>query len=202
MNNLMQISLDSRTKKEYAQKYLNYLIEHINKLNVDDISKFINEIEEARDKNQTVFIAGNGGSAATASHMANDIGLDVLKKKNPHKPFRIISLTDNMPIITAIGNDNGYENIFLLQLKMYYKPGDKLIVISASGNSPNLVIAAKWVKEQGGVVLGMLGFDGGVLKALCDIVIHCDTPKGEYGPVEDIHMIMDHLIVSYLLGEK
>jgi D-sedoheptulose 7-phosphate isomerase len=100
--------------------------------------------------------------------------------------------------LTAIGNDAGHENLFVYQLRIHYRPGDKLIAISASGNSPNVVEAARWVKKRGGRVVGLVGFDGGELKRLADVVIHAKTPKGEYGPVEDIHIIMDHLFYSWL----
>lgn len=200
MNNVEKMASQAVTIQEYAKNYLNYLSGLLNKLDLNRIADFINELNDARENENTVFIAGNGGSSATASHMENDFGLDVMKKRNPAKPYRIMSLTNNVPVMTAIGNDNGYENLFLYQLKMHYRPGDKLVVISASGNSVNLVDAVNWVKERGGKTIALTGFDGGKLKEICDIVIHAETPKGEYGPVEDVHMIMDHLIVSYLLN--
>jgi D-sedoheptulose 7-phosphate isomerase len=130
--------------------------------------------------------------------MANDIGLDVMRKTGPDKPFRVLALTDSVSLLTAVANDDGYENVFASQLKVHFKPGDKLIVISASGNSPNLVKAAQWVKENKGRVIGLLGFDGGSLRNICDTVVSVDTPKGEYGPVEDIHLILDHLVAVWL----
>jgi D-sedoheptulose 7-phosphate isomerase len=101
--------------------------------------------------------------------------------------------------MTAIGNDTGFENLFVSQLRIHHRPGDKLIAISASGNSPNVVRGAEWVKDRGGRVIALVGFDGGKLKGLADVVIHAETPKGEYGPVEDIHMILDHLVYTWLL---
>jgi len=130
--------------------------------------------------------------------MANDIGMDVLKKSGSVKAFRALALTDNTSVMTAIANDDGYENIFVNQLKIHYREGDKLVVISASGNSPNVIAAAKWVKSKGGKVIGLVGFDGGALKGICDILIHIETQKGEYGPVEDIHTIIDHLVANWL----
>ena len=100
--------------------------------------------------------------------------------------------------MTAIANDTGYENLFAYQLRIHYRPGDKLVAISASGNSPNVVEAARWVKKRGGRVVGLVGFDGGELKRLSDVVIHVETQKGEYGPVEDIHMVVEHLIYTWL----
>ena len=91
-----------------------------------------------------------------------------------------------------------YDNIFLDQLKVHYREGDKLIAISASGNSPNLLEAAKWFRERGGTVIGWLGFDGGKLKDLSDIAVVVKTPKGEYAPVEDIHLVINHIIVTWV----
>ena len=152
----------------------------------------------ARELDQTVFIIGNGGSAATASHISNDLSVGVTAAGRTGKPFRVLSLTDNAAALTAIGNDFGYDDIFSAQLSVHFRQGDRLVVISASGNSPNLIKAADWVKQRGGRVLGLLGFDGGKLAPLCDVAIVAKTPKGEYGPVEDVHMILDHLIYSWL----
>lgn len=197
-NNLTKLYRNNRSAKNYAAEYLKYLATLMNNLDTEAIADFIEELEQARESGNTVFMVGNGGSAGTASHMANDIGLDVMKKSGTGRPFCLISLTDNIPIITAIANDEGYENVFVYQLKLQYNHGDKLIVISASGDSSNVVAAANWVKEQGGRVIGLLGFDGGKLKNICDVFILAETPKGEYGPVEDIHMIINHLAGSYL----
>ncbi len=200
MSNVVKIYKETKSVKEFATSYLSYLSELLSKLDTNAIQLFVDEIEDARQNGNTVFIIGNGGSAGTSSHMANDIGLDVMKKSGTKKPYRFMSLTDNVPVMTAIGNDDGYDNLFLMQLQIHYRKGDKVLAISASGNSPNLITAVEWVKKQGGRVLGLTGFSGGKLKPLCDVAIHAETPKGEYGPVEDIHMIMDHLIGNYLLG--
>jgi D-sedoheptulose 7-phosphate isomerase len=130
--------------------------------------------------------------------MANDFGIDVLKKGGTDLPFRAMSLTDNAAVMLAIANDDGYDRLFVNQLRVHYRPGDKLVAISASGNSPNVVCAAEWVKKQGGTVISLVGFDGGRLKDISDVLIHVKSEKGEYGPVEDIHMIMDHLLANWL----
>ena len=107
-------------------------------------------------------------------------------------------LTDNVSVISAIGNDSSYNDIFLDQLKVHYRKGDILISISASGNSPNLLSASKWVNQQGGKTIGWLGFDGGKLKEIVDIPIVVKSPKGEYAPVEDVHLIINHIIVTWM----
>ena len=147
--------------------------------------------------NNTIFVVGNGGAAATAITIATDLGFDVLKKTKINKTFKIHSLNDNPSVITAIANDTGYENIFLNQLKIHFKTGDILVILSASGNSLNLIKATNWVKLKKGKVVGILGFDGGKLKKKCDFIIHIDTEKNEYGPVEDAQLIINHILAHW-----
>lgn len=182
----------------FAKAYFAHLSNLLNTLDSASIETFMAELEKARIEGRTIFIAGNGGSAATASHMCNDFGSALYKAGSSESPLRTISLTDNTPYITMVGNDYGYECIFTKQLEMLYTKGDTLIVISASGNSPNVVMAAEWVKTRGGQVLGLLGFDGGKLKQMCDVSIVLQTEKGEYGPVEDAHMILDHVFTHWM----
>jgi D-sedoheptulose 7-phosphate isomerase len=128
--------------------------------------------------------------------MANDLGMCHAGTDGP--AFRAHALTDAVPIMTAIANDFGYVDLFTRQLEIHYRPGDLLVAISASGNSPNLLAAASWVRARHGVVLGLLGFSGGALKDLCDASVIVSTETGEYGPVEDVHLILDHLITLWL----
>ena len=167
----------------FSEDYIEYLYHILKNLNKKNIKEFENLLEVARKKKQTIFIAGNGGAAATSITMANDLGFDILKKTKVKKTFRVQSLNDNPSVITAIANDTGYENIFLNQLKIHYKSGDLLILLSASGNSLNLIKACDWVKKQGGKTIGILGFDGGKLLKKCNLSIHIKTDKNEYGPV-------------------
>lgn len=197
-NKLKEFFASSKNIEEYTEHYFNYLSLLLSTIEKKAIAALVGELEKSYQQQTTIFVVGNGGSAATASHLANDIGLDVLKKSKIPKAFRVLALTDNIPVMLAIGNDDGYENLFVSQLNIHYRQGDSLIAISASGNSPNVVAAAKWVKNAGGKVIGLTGFDGGTLKELADICVHVQTQKGEYGPVEDIHMILDHLIATWL----
>ncbi|MBH09535.1 MAG: sugar isomerase [Candidatus Marinimicrobia bacterium] len=201
MNNINTSFNKSKNFSDFAVKYFNYLTKIQKKIDKDELDKFAEEFIHARSKNNTIFITGNGGSAATATTMANDIGFDIIKKTGTDKPFKIFSLTDNNSVITAIANDVGYENIFVNQLKIHYTQGDKLVVISASGNSKNVILAAEWVKSQGGKVMGMLGFDGGELRKICDISILVPTLAGEYGPVEDLHLMINHLLAHWFQGK-
>jgi D-sedoheptulose 7-phosphate isomerase len=185
---------------EFSKGYASYLITLLEKLDHSKIAECIKHLEEARQGDNTIFIIGNGGSASTASHIGNDFGLAVLKKTNKpvNKSYRALALTDNISVISAIGNDSTYDNIFLDQLKVHFRKGDKLIAISASGNSPNLITATEWFTAQGGTVMGWLGFDGGRLKDLVDIPVVVESPKGEYAPVEDIHLVINHIIVTWM----
>ena len=198
MNNLNSVYTKSQDVRAFSRNYFSYLKQLLDNMDLDSISKFAEEMEDARENYNTVFAVGNGGSASTASHMANDFGVDVRKKTNTKLPFRVLSLVDNTSVMSAIANDDGYEKLFVNQLQIHYRKGDKLIAISASGNSPNVVNAARWVKDQGGKVMSLVGFSGGKLKELSDVAIHVKSQEGEYGPVEDIYMIMDHLLALWL----
>ncbi|MDO8489309.1 MAG: SIS domain-containing protein [Candidatus Omnitrophota bacterium] len=197
MNNLKKIFTESGDFKPYFHGYLDYLVLILKSLDEADIERFTEVLNLARLKGKTIFLAGNGGSAATATHMANDLGTDTLKYSKGKSAFRAQALTGNVSVMSAVANDEGYENIFVNQLRVHYRKGDLFIGISASGNSPNVVKAARWVKGKGGKVLAMVGFDGGQLKRVADEVIHVRSNKSEYGVVEDVHMIMDHLMASW-----
>lgn len=194
MSNVDDLFPKSNSLGEFAQGYFGYLKSVLDSIDPSAIDRLGAELEDARERGCTVFVVGNGGSAATATTMANDLGFDIIKKTGTDRPFRVFALTDNTAVLSAIANDAGYETVFVNQLRIHYRDGDKLIVISASGNSPNVVKAAEWVREAGGRVVGLLGFDGGRLKDLCDVVVHVKTEPGEYGPVEDSHLILNHVL--------
>ena len=180
--------------KKFSDDYLHYISDLISQLDRNHISKFVDHVLGVRDSKQTIFFLGNGGSASTASHFVNDISLGSRQFENP---FRAVSLCDNQAVITAIANDDGYENIFLQQLQTQAKPGDSIVCISASGNSQNLVKAVEWSKANGIYTISLTAFDGGYLKQHTDLNIHVPTKIGEYGPAEDLHMVICGLIGSY-----
>lgn len=197
MNGIDKACQTASSAGEFAQMYFVYLKGVLDSIAPESIDKVVAEFEAARSAGTTIFVAGNGGSATTATSMANDIGSDILKKTGVNKPFRLIALTDNTSMITAIANDVGYENVFLNQLKIHYRQGDKLLAISASGNSPNVVTAAEWVKQQGGRVISFVGFSGGKLKEISNVFIHVKSESGEYGPVEDAHLVLNHILAHW-----
>jgi D-sedoheptulose 7-phosphate isomerase len=181
---------------EYLRGYERYLSQLLAGLDFNAVGEVIKVFNQARERAATIFFIGNGGSAATASHFAQDLG--EVGRKTGGPCFRTLSLTDNVSFITAMGNDYGYETIFICQMNNLFRKGDVLVAISASGNSPNVVQGVKLARELGGITIGLVGFDGGELLKLCDYVIHVEANKGEYGPVEDIHLVLDHMITSYL----
>lgn len=197
MNNLEQEYTQVSSIGQFSRKYFSYLGKVLESIDENEINKLGQVFESARSSGSTIFVAGNGGSSTTASTMANDIGFDILKKTGIEKAFRVFSLVDNTSVITAIANDVGYDNIFVNQLKIHYREGDCIIVISASGNSPNILKAVEYVKSNGGKIIGFLGFTGGQLIDMCDVKIHVQSQQGEYGPVEDAHLIMNHILAHW-----
>lgn len=197
MNNLDEIFSGSQSGRDYAKRYAAFLSELLNNLDVEAIGKTIDIFKKARADGNTIFFAGNGGSAATASHFTEDLEYGTRIKGK--KTFRVRSLTDNTPYITAVGNDEGYEYVFVRQLENHFSAGDVLVAISASGNSPNVLKAVDYVNSNGGITVGMTGFDGGKLKDICQHCCHVKTIKGAYGPVEDVHLVLGHIVSTYLM---
>ena len=195
MNRLDSLYADASDPAAFARGYLDYLSEVIAQLDERAIAGFIEVLLDARERGARIFFIGNGGSAATASHFANDIAIGTRERE---KPFRAISLTDNVAVMTAIANDDGYDLVFVQQLQTNLAPGDVVVAISASGNSPNVVKAIDYANERGCRTVGLTGFDGGELARKASLNVHIPTSKGEYGPAEDGHMILDHLVGAYL----
>ena len=178
--------------KNMIQTYLAHEIETIQALDVNEIDRALNLLEEAFERESTIYIFGNGGSSATASHYQNDFNKGV--SEHTEKKFRFLCLNDNVATVMAIANDIGFEEVFRFQLQGHLKPGDVVIAISGSGNSKNIINAVEYAKEQGNVVIGVTGFNGGKLKAMADISLH--APVNSMQITEDVHMIFDHLMMS------
>jgi len=179
----------------FAKRYIDHLKDVLDGIDKAEVSKFVEILLEARQSGNSIFFVGNGGSAATSAHFANDLAIGT---RQSDMPFRVISLVDNVATTTAIGNDYGYEEIFCRQIDVYGRPGDVLVAISASGNSPNLLKAFETAKRKNLKTVSITAFDGGKLRAAADHAVHVPTCKGEYGPAEDAHMVLDHLITNYL----
>jgi D-sedoheptulose 7-phosphate isomerase len=184
-------------KASFAREYFAGLKAVMDRVDLAQVAAFVGELERAYRDDQQIFIIGNGGSAATASHMACDLGKTVLGRRpaRGRRRFRVMSLTDNVPMITAIGNDLGYEHVFTEQLAVFARRGDLLVAITGSGNSPNVVNAVRIAREMGLRTTGMLGFDGGEVLPMLDTPLL--VPDFSYGFVEDLHMVLDHLVTAY-----
>ena len=182
---------------ERIKEYISHLQTAISTLPIDRIKKVVEILLEAYRDEKRVFIIGNGGSAATASHFACDLGKGTICEGG--KRFKVISLTDNIPLMTAWANDSGYDHIFKEQLENLLEIGDVVIGISASGNSKNILDAIEYANSKDCITIGFTGFNGGKLS---NMVEECIIAKSDrYGPVEDIHLILDHIVTFCILGE-
>jgi D-sedoheptulose 7-phosphate isomerase len=178
----------------FAQRYVDNLCLVLRNLPLSDLARALEIMEKAFIEQRQVFLAGNGGSAATASHMANDLMKSAAKWIV--RGFHAIALSDNVPLITAIANDDGYDEIFANQLTALARPSDVLIVFSGSGESANIVRAVEIAQDMQITTIAFLGMEGGHVAQMADISII--VPSNEYGPIEDVHMMFNHLITTYL----
>lgn len=182
-----------------ATGYLENLQKLIGTIHIDSTLNIVERFAQAQTENKSIFIAGNGGSAATADHWVTD--LCKMTKKGSLPPLKAFNLAAHTSCITALGNDEGYERIFAGQLENFGVKGDVLVVISASGNSPNLIEAVKLAKEKGMTTVALLGFDGGALKNMVELPVHVATENGAYQLAEDCHSILCHLITTCLISK-
>lgn len=158
--------------------------------------RFVETLFEAFEGERTVFLVGNGGSAAAASHFGQDLAKGTLSSMQAKRRFRVIPLTDNIGFITALANDEGYESIFEQQLRNLARRGDLLIAISGSGNSPNVLRAVEYASSIGMKTIGVTGFDGGKLRGLVDESVH--VPIDDMGMTEALHGVVFHLAMAQL----
>lgn len=179
---------------EQIESYMTTLTETVRQLPVDRIARVVETLRVARLNGKQVFIMGNGGSASTASHFVCDLAKNTRRPGLPH--FRVIGLTDNMAILSAYANDEGYENVFAAQLANFVEADDVVIAISASGNSANVIKGIEEARNSRAVTIGFTGFDGGRLGAMVDIQVHVNSKIIEH--VEDIHLMLEHMIVKTL----
>jgi len=189
--------------KDFINEYLLELKRCLSSLDKTKIELIIDLLVEAYKKDKKVFILGNGGSATTASHMACDLGKGTLQRvyDNTERRFRVISLTDNVAIMTAFANDLSFDDIFVQQLRNLIETDDVVIALSGSGNSPNVVKAIEYAKSCGAVTIGILGFKtGGKLGNIVDYSIIVDSIH--YGPIEDIQLVLNHMIAAWIAKVK
>lgn len=168
----------------------------IGSLDVASVSGFAGHLVSAYENNKTIFVIGNGGSAANASHFAQDISKGVFMEKPVERGIKALSLTDNVAYITALGNDNGYHTVFSAQLNTFANEGDFLVAISGSGNSKNILDAVRIARQKNMFVIGVTGFDGGELKKASDFSVH--VPLNDMCSVESVHSVIFHTIILEL----
>ena len=180
---------------DFAAGYLGYLAELLQALDTEAIGEVAELLVRAARSDRAIYLVGNGGSAATACHMANDLAA---ASRGAERGLRVQSLTADLAVITAIANDLGYDQVFVEQLRGRLRPGDVLIAISASGSSANVLRAVEYARAVGATAVGFTGFDGGALRDRVHLGVHVPTAPGDYGPVEDAHIALDHVLSSYL----
>lgn len=188
--------------KEFRGEYYKKLLHGLESIAAEDFEKVANILLNAWENHKQVFIFGNGGSAATASHFACDLGKGTIENlQDPQeKRFRVLALNDNMSTFSAIANDCSYEDVFAQQLQNLIEEGDVVIGISASGNSPNVINALHVAKSMGAKIICFVGFEGGKMKPLCDVALH--FPEKSYQRSEDAHHIFQHLLMLYICEKK
>jgi D-sedoheptulose 7-phosphate isomerase len=185
--------------KEIIDENLRIFQNMVHNIDLNAVYRIVQHLRSARDNGATLYICGNGGSAATASHWVNDLGKAT--KSCGRAQLRVMSLSDNVSWLTALANDEGYDRIFAGQLENFARAGDVLIVISASGNSPNLVKAVELAQTRGLITIGLLGFDGGLLKSQVNECLWIPSEKGLYGLVESGHSLLCHILTDCLVKD-
>jgi D-sedoheptulose 7-phosphate isomerase len=174
--------------------YFGCLSQTVKRLPLESIEKIAGILLGAYDAGHTVYLFGNGGSAALASHFACDLGKGT--SNGGGKRFRVLALTDNIPLMTAWANDSGYEDIFAEQLANLVRPEDVAFAISGSGNSPNVLRALTVAREAGAITVGLTGFQGGKMKELCDVCMV--VPSDNMQIIEDLHLCAAHALFTYI----
>ena len=198
---MWRLTLRNVKRETARQRFLRAHLDGVRRslagLDLAAVEGLLDVLEEAYARDKTVFLIGNGGSAATASHMASDLAKTILGKRHERitKRFRAVALNDNVALMTAWANDERYEKIFGEQLKNLARRGDVLLVITGSGNSENIVYAVKVAHALGLKTVGLLGFNGGKTKPLLDHYVLVESRQ--YGHVEDMHLVLNHLIADY-----
>ena len=183
------------------QAYVERLQAELERVDPAEIQGLSDLLYEAWEKGRFVFLIGNGGSACTCSHIAEDLGKNCVRAEDVAeggRRLKVLSLTDNVGWLTALGNDYAYDQIFVQQLMHYASPGDFLVAVSGSGNSPNILAAVDWANRHGMITFGMTGFNGGKLKQKQKLGLH--VPLTDMGMVESVHVCVVHWIVDDLMA--
>ncbi len=197
MNNIEKLYLETNSPAEYTKSYFSYLNSVFEAIDFESVSKIINLIIDTGRNRSCIYIFGNGGSAATATHLANDLNVGV---NNCCHRLNVRGLVENTSVLTAIANDFSYEDIFKKQIESCLNPEDLILAYSVSGNSENVIKAVEHANSRGVTTVSFTGFSGGRLKNISKYNVHIPSEEGEYGPVEDAHLTCNHIISNYLMG--
>ena len=199
-NKLIDMFQQSASPEEYIAGYCAHMQKLLEAVDAKAVAKLTALIEEAGDKDKTIFLVANGGSAVVGSHWVTDLSIHSVVEGR--LGFRVISLADNPYSMTALANDTTFEQAFALQLKAAMRPGDLVIALSVSGNSPNILRAIEYANEFGAVTVGCTGFDGGALRTLAQHSVHLESTRDEYGPVENTFDLIMHIVTGYLTMKR
>jgi D-sedoheptulose 7-phosphate isomerase len=200
MQRMEKIFAESGDAAEYARKYFARLGETIAAVDPAGVAEAAGVLEQAIEEKRTLFLMANGGSASVASHFVNDCQAGMRQEGKP--TLRAVALTDNVPTLTAVANDTDFDSVFLIQLEALLRPGDLVLAMSVSGNSPNLVRALEFAREQGATTMAWCGMQGGRLAELADHAIHMPSDRDEYGPIEDMFSVLMHAVLTYLTQKR
>ena len=187
--------MDEGTYKRVDVPYMDRMRAALDGVDLAAVAQAVRLLVDARSSNSLVLLAGNGGSASTASHMATDFGVG---SHTWGLGLRAICISDNSSVITATANDISFDRVFAEQIELLAGPDDVVILISASGNSPNILEACRSAKKVGASVIALTGFDGGRLRELASLCLHVPTTQGDYGPVEDVHLSINHMLTEMI----
>jgi D-sedoheptulose 7-phosphate isomerase len=182
-----------------AAAYVRDLDRLLRQLDLDAVARIVERLRHVRDGEGTVYVAGNGGSAATATHLAKDLGKAT--KSSGRAFMRVMCMSDNISWLTALANDEGYDRVFSGQLENFAGRGDLFLAISASGNSRNLIEAVELARARQVATVALVGFDGGLLKPLVDECLWLPTEKGAYGLVESAHSVVCDILTTCLMQD-
>lgn len=178
------------------QEYRSYVCDAIGSVDSGQVEELIRLIHDAYERDATIFVIGNGGSAANASHFAQDLAKGTCRNMHQEKRIRALSLTDNFAFFSALGNDEGYDQVFVQQLRTFCREGDLLVAISGSGNSPNILRAVEYAVDNGLHTIGVTGFSGGKLKVVANTTVH--VPLDDMCTAESVHSVVLHYVILRL----
>ncbi len=177
-------------------EYKQYLQRALDSVDEREVESFIEVLYAAYQRDAMIFVIGNGGSAANASHLAQDLAKGTCASMQQERRIRALSLTDNFAFFSALGNDEGYDQVFVQQLRTFCRPGDLLVSISGSGNSPNVLRAVEYANEHGLKTIGVTGFSGGSLAGIVEHQVH--VPLNDMCTAESVHSVIFHYVILEL----